>query len=72
MGLAIDLTFWTEEWPLIRNAPHLAIGDAIVIALAVWAFVSWVDSSRHWRMAARIVASLLASVTPASSAGAKC
>ena len=37
----MDLTFWTQEWPLIRNAPHLAIGGAIVIALAVWAFVSW-------------------------------
>ena len=37
----MDLTFWTQEWPLIRNAPHLAIGGAIVIALVVWAFVSW-------------------------------
>jgi hypothetical protein len=36
----MDLTFWTREWPLISNAPHLAIGRAIVIALAVWAFVS--------------------------------
>jgi hypothetical protein len=37
----MDLTFWTQEWPLIRDAPHLAIGGAIVIALAVWALVSW-------------------------------
>ena len=37
----MDLTFWTQEWPVIRNAPYLAIGGAIVIALAVWAFVSW-------------------------------
>jgi hypothetical protein len=37
----MDLTFWTQEWPLISNAPHLAIGSAIVIALAVWALVSW-------------------------------
>ena len=36
----MDLTFWTQEWPLIRDAPHLAIGGAIVIALAVWALVS--------------------------------
>ena len=34
------LTFWTQEWPLIRGAPHLAIGGAIVVALAVWALVS--------------------------------
>jgi hypothetical protein len=37
----MDLTFWTQEWPLIRDAPHLAIGGAILIALAVWAVVSW-------------------------------
>jgi len=37
----MDLTFWTQEWPSIRDAPHLAIGGAIVIALAVWALVSW-------------------------------
>ena len=37
----MDLTFWSQEWPLIRDAPHLAIGGAIVIALAVWALVSW-------------------------------
>ena len=36
----MDLTFWNQEWPLIRDAPHLAIGGAIVIALAVWALVS--------------------------------
>ena len=36
----MDLTFWNEEWPLIRDAPHLAIGGAIAIALAVWALVS--------------------------------
>ena len=36
----MDLTFWTQEWPLIKDAPHLAIGGAIVIALAVWALVS--------------------------------
>jgi hypothetical protein len=36
----MDLTFWTQEWPLIRDAPHLAIGGAILIALAVWALVS--------------------------------
>ncbi|MGA8691656.1 MAG: hypothetical protein WB662_17575 [Methyloceanibacter sp.] len=36
----MDLTFWSREWPLISGAPHLAIGGAIVIALAVWAFVS--------------------------------
>jgi hypothetical protein len=40
-GAYVDLTFWTQEWPLIRDAPHLAIGGAIVIALAVWALVSW-------------------------------
>ena len=37
----MDLTFWTREWPLISDAPHLAIGGAIVIALVVWALVSW-------------------------------
>jgi len=37
----MDLTFWTQEWPLIRDAPYLAIGGAIVIALAVWALVGW-------------------------------
>ena len=37
----MDLTFWTQEWPSIRDAPHLAIGGAIVIALAVWVLVSW-------------------------------
>ena len=37
----MDLNFWTQEWPSIRDAPHLAIGGAIVIALAVWALVSW-------------------------------
>ena len=37
----MDLTFWNQEWPLIRDAPHLAIGGAIAIALAVWALVSW-------------------------------
>ena len=37
----MELSFWTQEWPLIRDAPHLAIGGAIVIALAVWALVSW-------------------------------
>ena len=37
----MDFTFWAHEWPLIKDAPHLAIGGAIVIALAVWAFVSW-------------------------------
>jgi hypothetical protein len=37
----MDLNFWTQEWPLIRDAPHLAIDGAIVIALAVWALVSW-------------------------------
>ena len=37
----MDLTFWTQEWSSIRDAPHLAIGGAIVIALAVWALVSW-------------------------------
>src|SRR5262245_63456121 len=36
----MDLTFWSQEWPLIRDAPHLAIGGAIVIALAVWALIS--------------------------------
>src|SRR6478736_6737890 len=36
----MDLTFWNQEWPLIRDAPHLAIGGAIVIALAVWVLVS--------------------------------
>lgn len=40
-GVTMNLTFWTQEWPLIRDAPHLAIGGAIVIALAVWALVSW-------------------------------
>jgi hypothetical protein len=37
----MDLSFWTHEWQLIGSAPHLAIGGAIVIALAVWALVSW-------------------------------
>jgi hypothetical protein len=37
----MDLTFWTQEWPLISGAPHLVIGGAIVIAMAVWALVSW-------------------------------
>ena len=37
----MNLTFWTQEWPFISGAPHLAIGGAIVIALAVWALVSW-------------------------------
>ena len=37
----MDLTFWNQQWPLIRDAPQLAIGGAIVIALAVWALVSW-------------------------------
>jgi hypothetical protein len=36
----MDLTFWSQEWPLISNAPHLAIGGAILIALVVWALVS--------------------------------
>jgi hypothetical protein len=30
-----------QEWPLIRDAPHLAIRGAIAIALAVCALVSW-------------------------------
>jgi hypothetical protein len=37
----MDLTFWNQEWPLLRLAPHLAIGGAIAIALAVWALVGW-------------------------------
>jgi hypothetical protein len=37
----MDFTFWTQEWPLIRDAPHLTIGAAIVVALTVWALVSW-------------------------------
>ena len=32
---------WNQQWPLIRDAPQLAIGGAILIALAVWALVSW-------------------------------
>jgi hypothetical protein len=36
----MDFSFWTHEWPLISSAPHLAIGGAIVIALAVWGLVS--------------------------------
>jgi hypothetical protein len=36
----MDLTFWNQEWPLIRDAPHLAIGGAIAIALAGW-LVGW-------------------------------
>jgi type VI protein secretion system component VasK len=41
MGEAMDLNFWTTEWPLISSAPHLAIGGALAIALVVWALVSW-------------------------------
>ena len=48
----MDLTFWTQEWPLITNAPHLAIGGATVIALVVWAFVS----SAYGRKIARLKA----------------
>ena len=36
----MDLTLWTQEWPLIKSAPHLAIGGGIVVALIVWALVS--------------------------------
>ena len=46
----MDLTFWNQEWPLIRDAPHLAIGGAIAIALAVWALVS----SAYGRKLARL------------------
>jgi hypothetical protein len=37
----MDLTFWAQEWPLVRDAPHLTIGGVIVVALTVWALVSW-------------------------------
>ena len=37
----MDLNFWTEEWPLIREAPHLTIVGAIIVALTVWALVGW-------------------------------
>jgi hypothetical protein len=40
-GNSMDLAFWTQEWPLIRGAPHLVIAGAIAIALAVWALVNW-------------------------------
>src|SRR5262245_25113274 len=36
----MDFNFWAQEWPLISNAPHLAIGGAIGIALVVWTLVS--------------------------------
>ena len=42
----MDLSFWTHEWQLIGSAPHLAIGGAIVIALAVWALVRWAYSRK--------------------------
>ena len=48
----MDLTFWSQEWPLIRDAPHLAIGGAIVIALAVWALVSWAYGRKIARLKA--------------------
>ena len=38
----MDLTFWNQEWPLIKAAPHLAIGGAILIALVVWVLVTLV------------------------------
>ena len=52
----MDLTFWTQEWPLIRDAPHLAIGGAIVIALAVWALVSWAYGRKIARLKAENLA----------------
>ena len=48
----MDITFWTQEWPLISNAPHLAIGGAIVIALVVWTLVSSVYRRRIARLRA--------------------
>jgi len=48
----MDLTFWNQEWPLIRDAPHLAIGGAIAIALAIWALVSWAYGRKIARLKA--------------------
>ena len=48
----MDVTFLTQEWPLIRDAPYLAIGGAIVIALAVWALVSWAYGRKIARLKA--------------------
>jgi hypothetical protein len=52
----MELSFWTQEWPLIRDAPHLAIGGAIVIALAVWALVSWAYGRKIARLKAENLA----------------
>ena len=31
-----------------QDAPHLKIGGAIVVALTVWAFVSWASENGAW------------------------
>ena len=38
----MDLSIWTHEWPLIQGCATPTIGGAIVVALTVWALVSWV------------------------------
>jgi len=37
----MDLNFSTPEWPLIQGCAPTTIGGAIVVALMVWALVSW-------------------------------
>jgi hypothetical protein len=48
----MDFNFWAQEWPLISNAPHLAIGGAIGIALVVWTLVSSAHRRRITRFRA--------------------
>jgi hypothetical protein len=41
-----NLDFLKQEWQLICEAPHIAIGGAIAVCLATWAVVKWHYSGR--------------------------
>jgi len=50
----LNFDFWGQEWPLIVGAPHIAIGGALVIAAATFAFAKLIYSGQIAAMKAQM------------------
>jgi hypothetical protein len=37
----VNFDFWSQEWPIIVGAPHIALGGAVVIILVMFAIFTW-------------------------------
>jgi hypothetical protein len=48
------IDFWAEEWRVIAQAPHIALGGLIAVPVATWLITNWHYSGRVASLKERI------------------